>query len=63
MTPERTLTQRELNRVLLAGQLLLDRAKGSIVDGRIVLEPFEELSKRDAAAVERERAELQRLHA
>lgn len=30
--PERTLTQRELNRALLARELLLERSKGSIED-------------------------------
>jgi hypothetical protein len=35
----------------------------SLVDGRIALDPFESLSKRDTAAVEREREDLQRLHA
>jgi hypothetical protein len=34
----------------------------SLVDGRIVLDPFEEISRRDAKEVERERAALEAFH-
>ena len=47
------------------GVYLVDgRAAGawSLVDGRIVLDPFETLSKRDDRAVERERAALEAFH-
>jgi hypothetical protein len=48
------------------GVYLVDgRAAGawSLVDGRIVLDPFEPLSKRDERAVERERRALETFHA
>ena len=35
----------------------------SVRDGRIVLDPYEVLSKRDRAAVEEERAALEAFHA
>jgi hypothetical protein len=38
-------------------------AAWSLVDGRIVLDPFEPLSRRDARAVEREREALESFHA
>jgi hypothetical protein len=41
------------------------RAAGawSLVDGRVVLDPFEKLSKPDERAVEAERAALEAFHA
>ena len=48
------------------GVYLVDgRAAGawSLTDGRIVLDPFEKLSRRDERAVERERVALEAFHA